>query len=350
MELVERLRAWSYVRQRLAQPARTPEEALRDVVAVYATHPTAPLALRARTRSLSAVAYRRLDRDRKALRIPGMRGTIFLVPRDSAARVFTAVRPPAARVLRALKRHDFSARDYERFAGRILAAAREPSPPERLQDAAGIKGASLGTVLRCLRYEGRLLALAGNSLNMSGHRYVAVSAWAPDALDAGDPSDELAWLAGQYLHAYGPARLEDFAWWAGVTKRAASKAVEAQEVVDLGGGLLLPAAHEARFGRARRARGTVDLLPKWDPYTMGHAPDGRQRFVHPDVQQRVYTPIGVGLPGDGNPVVLVDGRAVATWTYSLKHGADVQPFDSLGPTVRRKVDAKLEAVAGFLTG
>ncbi|HUP00182.1 MAG TPA: hypothetical protein VM737_01480 [Gemmatimonadota bacterium] len=74
---LERLRAWSYLRQRLAEPASGPGEALRAVVAVYATHPTAPVALWARTRSLTAAAYRRLDRDRRGLRIPGMRGTVF---------------------------------------------------------------------------------------------------------------------------------------------------------------------------------------------------------------------------------------------------------------------------------
>ena len=80
--------------------------------------------------------YRRIDRERKALRIPAMRGTIFLVPRRDAARIFTAVRPVATRVLRALRRQGLSTRDYERCAKRILAAAREPRPARDLQDAA----------------------------------------------------------------------------------------------------------------------------------------------------------------------------------------------------------------------
>jgi hypothetical protein len=52
----------------------------------------------------------------------------------------------------------------------------------------------------------------------------------------------------------------------------------------------------------------VDILPKWDCYTMGYAPDGRGRFVHPDVQERVYTPAG-----DGLGVVLVGGTAAGAW-------------------------------------
>ena len=347
---MERLRAWTHARQRLAEPASGPGEALRAVVAVYATHPTAPLALWARTRSLAPSTYRRLDRDRRGLRIPGMRGTVFLAPRNAAPRIFTAVRPPRARILRSLRRHDLSTERYERAAERILAAARRPTRGDGLLDAAGIDSRAMGAILRCLRLEGRLLALAGEPLTSSPHRYVAAEAWAPEGLDAGDPGEALAWLAGAYLRGYGPARVKDFAWWAGVGKGAAAEAVGSNDTVDVGGGLLLPARDEAAFDRTRPSRGRVDLLPKWDAYTMGHAPDGRARLVHADVQRRVYEPIGVGLPGDGNPVVLVDGEAMATWMFSLKDGPDVQPFDRLGPTVERKVAERLEAVARFLAG
>ncbi len=348
LELNDRLRAWSHSRQRLGDPARTPEEAVRAVVAVYATHPTCPLAVAVRTRSLTGDRYRRIDRAGKALRVPAMRKTLFLVPREHASRIFTAVRQSPTQSLRSLKRHDLSLEDYARIAERVLAAAQDPVQAQELQKAAAIKSQPLGTVLRCLRYEGRLLALAGDSLMMSAHRYVATEAWVPEGLGAGDPSDALAWLAGDYLRAYGPARVADFAWWAGVSKRAARHAIESHSTVDVGEGLLLLSRDEAAFDRVTRLRGTVNLLPKWDAYTMGHAPDGRRRFVHPDVQRRVYTPIGTGLSGDGNPVVLVDGQAVGVWTYTLKDGARVDPFDTLGPHVRRRVDEKLEAVAGLL--
>jgi hypothetical protein len=350
VDLTDRLRAWSYKRQRIGDPARSVLEALRAVVAVYSTHPTAPLALWARTRSFTAAGYRRLDRDGVAVRLPAMRRTVFLVPRRDAARVFTAVRPSPAHALRPLKRHGFSTRDYERLAERILAEAQEPAAARQLRVVAGIAGSELATVLRCLRYEGRLLALSGDSLVASPHRYVATGAWVPEGLDAGERNEALAWLAGRYLGAYGPARVEDFAWWAGVGRRAAAVAVAAHDTVEVGEGLLLPAADRPGFARVRPIRGTVDLLPKWDAYTMGHAPSGRRRLVDPDVQHLVYTPIGVGLAGDGNPVVLVDGQAVATWTYTLRDGGAIQPFDTLGPRTRRRVEAELDSLAGLLAG
>jgi hypothetical protein len=90
VDLIERLTAWTYDRQRLGEPARSPEDALRAVVAVYATHPTCPLALAVRTRSLTAARYRRIDSTRKGLRIPAMRKSVFLAPAENAGLIFTA--------------------------------------------------------------------------------------------------------------------------------------------------------------------------------------------------------------------------------------------------------------------
>jgi Winged helix DNA-binding domain len=350
VDMVDRLRAWTYARQRLGEPARSASDALRAVVAVYATHPTSPLALFARTRSLSADRYRRLDRSHSAVRIPAMRKTLFLVPTANAPRVFSATCRSAAEIRRTRARTTLSDAEFEGVAARVLEAARSPVRASDLHDAAGLKGQELGALLRCLRYEGRVLALAGDSLMMSAHAYVATAGWMKGGLDAAEAADGLSWLADEYLRACGPARVADFAWWAGVPKTRAAAALEAHATIDVGEGLLLRARDEPAFGRVKKLRGTVDLLPKWDAYTMGHAPDGRARFVHPDVQRAVYTPIGTGLAGDGNPVVLVDGQVAGLWSYTIKDGPRVEPFDTFGPSIRRKVDAEMDRLVAFLAG
>jgi hypothetical protein len=349
VDLTERLRAWSYARQRLGEPAATLGAALHDVVAVYATHPTAPLALWARAATFTPGRYRRLDRDRRAVRIPAMRRTVFLVPARNAARVFAATRASPAHTFRPLRRLGVSDAGYRAEAERVLAAARSPAAVRALEEATGMPGDRLAAVLRALRFEGRILAIAGDSLLRSPHRYVATTDWLPEGLDSADRADALGWLAGEYLRAYGPARIEDFAWWSGATVRAATSAIERHEPVDVGDGLRLPVRDREGFGRVPRLRASVAVLPRWDAYTMGYAPDGRRRLVHPDVQDRVYSPTGVGLPGDGNPVVLVNGEVVATWTFSRADGIGLQPFDTLGPRASRRVRERLADVARLLS-
>jgi hypothetical protein len=346
---IEKLRAWSYARQQLGEPARSLAQALDAVVAVYATHPTAPLALWARTKTFSPSVYRRFDRERKGVRLPAMRGTVFLVPGKNAARIFTATHASDAIPVRRLTRLEISTADYERSAKKILSAAPRPLSKKQLEEATGITAVEMGAFLRGLRIQGRVLTLAGDSLLSSPHRFVATEAWLPEGLAAGYRSESLAWLAGQYLRSYGPARAADFAWWAGVTKTAATNALEPHHTIDVGEGRLLHAKDEASFDRVEPLRDAVALLPKWDAYTMGLAPDGRERFVDPDVQQRVYTPIGTGLSGDGNPVVLVNGETVGTWTFSLKEGANLQPFHKLGAKTKKRVDQRLDEIAALLS-
>ncbi|MEA2485150.1 MAG: hypothetical protein QOD46_261, partial [Actinomycetota bacterium] len=135
-----------------------------------------------------------------------MRGTVFLVPTENAEHIFAATHASAAPSVRRLTRLEISTADYERSAKKILSAAHEPASKKQLEEATGIGAGEMGAFLRGLRIEGRILSLAGNSFLSSPHRFVATETWVPEGLDAGDPSESLAWLAGRYLRGYGPAR------------------------------------------------------------------------------------------------------------------------------------------------
>ena len=357
MEPTARLRAWTYRRLRLGDPAASPEEALRAVVAVYSAHPTAPLALAARIRGMRAEDFRDMERRRAALRIPGMRGTMFLAPRETAGRLFAPFDVNRASLARRLNRGGLTEPAFSAIAARVVAAASVPLLPRELRDAAGVEGVEMSLVLRVLRNEGVMLAVPDRSLRAANLRYVRVDEWAPGSLDVADVSQALIGVAGDYLRAYGPVRPADFGWWTGLPARTAAAALAVHDTVDVGAGLLLAREDEAAYSDARPPRNRVDLLPKWDPYTMGFAPDGRARLVHPDNQRLIYVQKGVvapgqpniGLPGDGYPVVLVDGEAVGTWNLTLK-GGTVDMFDRAGIATRQRLDARLAAVEALLAG
>ena len=71
---------------------------------------------------------------------------------------------------------------------------------------------------------------------------------------------------------------------------------------------------------------------------MGYAPDGRDRFAHPDVVKQCYD-----FRGDGRPVILVDGQAAGTWE---KQEPDL--FDKVPAKTQRLIDERLAAVKAFL--
>jgi hypothetical protein len=85
---------------------------------------------------------------------------------------------------------------------------------------------------------------------------------------------------------------------------------------------------------------------------MGYAPDGRRRFVEDQFLTRVYTSVS-GSPGatsgDGLPVILRGGRAVATWSHRFagqKLGVTVAPFE--GTRMAPIGEAAFDGVARLL--
>lgn len=326
-DLTVRLRAWSYRRQGLGRAAAEPEEALRDVVAVYSSHPTAPLALLCRCQTLDADGFADLERRRAVVRLPAMRQSVFLMPAATAPRIVAATRQPMERRAGALRYAGLDWDAYTRLKPRVLEIAREPVTAADLRAALERGDPALGearlmTAVRTMTFEGLVLRL-GTSLRADSPRYVAADAWLGQPLVEADPEESLRWLAEAYLRGYGPARVEDFAWWSGVSRGRARAAFAGSGPVDVGGGLMLPADQEAAFSRVEPLDAeAIDLLPKWDAYTMGYAPDGRQRLVDDAHLGRAYSTAKTGgaggTSGDGLPLVLRGGRAVASWSHRFQ--------------------------------
>jgi hypothetical protein len=162
---------------------------------------------------------------------------------------------------------------------------------------------------------------------------------------AADADEALAWLAEQYLRAFGPARPEDFRWWAGVPAARAEAALATVDTEALGDGLLLRRADAAAFERAAPVTGTVDLLPKWDSYTMGYPAGARGRFADPDIADELYD-----LGGEARPVVLIEGSAAGTWGVrpggALEFELDL--YGDPGPTARAALEARAAAIRVLL--
>ena len=238
----------------------------------------------------------------------------------------------------------------------VLEAASEPLTPTDLRRALGV-GADDDRAyftMRLMAREGSILRVGTGRVRSDDLRWVSTEAWLGRSLGDGDPDAALARLAAAYLRGYGPARMLDFAWWAGVTRRRASAAIESVDTVAVADDLLLPRDLEPLWRKTVPLDPeTIDVLPKWDSYTMGYAPDGRRRFVDDAHLRLAYstadTKIGA-TAGDGLPLILRGGRAVATWSHRLSGKAmsvTVSPFDmtaSQGDELLAKTASEFERI------
>jgi hypothetical protein len=136
--------------------------------------------------------------------------------------------------------------------------------------------------------------------------------WAPEARSK--PRDEaLAELAKRYFSGHGPATLQDFMWWSGLTAtegRAGLGAAAGQLGREQIGG------QEYYFAQAQPTSPVSPreafLLPPYDEFLVGY----RDRSASLDPRHNaLIVPTSNGV---FSPIVVVGGRVVGTWRRVLK--------------------------------
>ena len=332
---MDQVRRFTYARQRLGRAAPDAQTALRDLVGVYSSHPSAPLSLYARAKAFDFASV-------DGLRLPAMRGSIHLLPRETAHLAFRAVKVPASVEESRMRYFKLTPERYEELRAKVLEVTGEPRSSAELKKLVG-GGEEMRYVVGAMGRQGELVRVGAEGLRSNALRWVRPR----PAIKRASREKALAWLAGEYLRAFGPARVADFAWWAGVKPQRAGAALQTVDTVELDGGLLLRRADEAEFHRAPEIpRDAIDVLPKWDVLTMGYPRDGRGRFAHDDVLDRCYD-----FRGDGNPLVLRGGEAVAAWTLRFAGKpmeVELDWFERPGARLAKAVAGQIEDVGALL--
>lgn len=313
---------------------------------------SAGLALRARCAGLVEGDVRdALDRG-ETLRTWCLRGTLHLLASADAGWLVALLGPGAMARSRARRAElGLTGATLERGRRVVLralaggGAATRTELTERLA-AAGVSVEGQGPyhLLRQLALEGRL----GVGPDRDGE--ATFRRRSVDDAAGVSREDALGELARRYLLGYGPAGIEDFVAWSGLDRRDAATAwrrVEAESVaVEVEG---RPARlAEARLAGLepddRDAPPQVHLLPGFDAYLLGY----RDRaFAVPTEHARRQHPGGGVL----RPVVVVDGRVLATWGRARRGGrveVRVAPFAPLPEAVAPGLEREVADLGRFL--
>lgn len=278
------------MRQSLQGHDRGVREVLRQIIGVYSSHPSGPLSLLARVPTLSPQEFVDLEKNRLVLRVPAMRLSVHILPADTAGTVFSATVPAASDPIWE-KRYSQKGRkippeSYESWRSGVAAATAQPLSAAQIKGAIGISDDVIKPLLNRLCFEGSLLRVGTGAVRSNQLRYVSTAAWAGD----------------------------DF----------------------------------VRFQTP--AADSLVVLPQWDSYTMGYAPDGRCRFAGADVQPRIYGSLGA-TGGNALGTVLVNGLALGSWTSrfagnSLKVRLDL--FEKLSDRLHSVMIERFTNIASFL--
>ncbi len=363
----EQIRWFRQRRSGLVTPFGTPEEAAGALAGVQAQILSASL-LALWNRSATGVATAeilssRLFDARSLVRLWGQRHTLHLYAsgdwpvihaafaerrtwweRQAAkgtAIDVAAYRLGIARVAVLLKQRGTLSRKELRASGVKI-------PPELLSPWGGVFAELVRQGVACLaRWEG------GEA------RYAHRDYWLPGEVRESQTTAEAGVeLARRYLRCYGPASLNDLAYWMGTTVRAVTGWVATfrQDLIEVGttaenGRRQLHAfaedAADLTGSPPDQDQWPVRMLGRFDPLLLGHKD---KDWVVPDAYySRVWRPAG-HIEG----VVLDQGRAVATWRYERigtgRLNVRIFPFRARLPVrVSKAIRRQARAVAAFFS-
>jgi hypothetical protein len=174
--------------------------------------------------------------------------------------------------------------------------------------------------------------------------FVLLDEWVPDAKTL--PREEaLVELTLRYFTGHGPATVQDFMWWSGLTTTEAKAGLAA--VADQLGHAVVD-GQEHYFSPDQtppKDTGDAYLLPPFDEFLVGY----RDRSASLDPQHN--TKVVPGGNGIFNPIVVIGGQVRGLWKRTFKKENVVMSFSPFGSFSKQQsaaVDAMAERYGNFV--
>jgi hypothetical protein len=163
--------------------------------------------------------------------------------------------------------------------------------------------------------------------------------------------EALAELAHRYFTSHGPATLQDFVWWSGLTAadaRVGLEMVKSQFIKEAIGGRAYWMSPINRLSTDVATRFIVEasptayLLPAYDEYTVAYK--DRSAILDPAYAKQARN--GIFSPG-----IVVNGQIVGTWKRTMKKDAVVitpSSFTSLSEAQNQAIAAAAQLYSRFV--
>ncbi len=334
-------------------------EVVESVLGINAQRsPAMLLSLRARIRGLKPVdVLKAIDPDRDLVRTWAARGTIHLMRADDVAWMVPLLGPRFIETGRRRRielglSEDLLARGLKEI--RAILGRSGPLTRRELMDRLSERGIELNERTQApyhlIHYAAmRGLVCIGPERENGESTYVLLEKWS-GKVRQGTKAQSLARLAGRYLQGYGPAGIDDFAYWTGLTMadaRAAFKVFSGDaglaEALVGGRSLFLPPGYQRIPGKAAPRERVVRLLPAFDSYLLGYGDRGL--LIDQARRGEIYH------GGQVVPAVVVDGEIAGTWRYERRGRRlvlDARPFSSFTGEIRKSISEEAEDIGRFL--
>lgn len=283
--------------------------------------------------------------DRKIVRTWPMRGTIHYVPAEDAAWMTKlTARRVNKKLAKTYAKHgatsELLAIAGESFA-KSLQGGKQLTRKELYADLeqAGFKNANkIG--LFAVTYWAQEGLICFGPHQEKQPTFVLLDEWVPKQRQL-EGDEALAELARSYFRSHGPATVQDFAWWSGLT------ASEAKHALDLVATSLVSEDVDGRTywftaGTQVSPKPSLLLLPCFDEYTVAY----KDRSAAVPAER--LKELGYGV---SNNNIIADGQIIGSWKRTLKKTTVELSYNllrELSPTEQAELASRAQQYANFI--
>ena len=375
---LEHLNSWRMHRQFLDHPypSKNIMDLIRAIGWIYSPGCSTPyLSLWGRIPAIKSDDLNKLVfDDHKLIQLETLRGCTMLVPRDQA-NVALRIRPRTFTELskQARQQMPINEADMEKLKTAILKSLHSSSKtmeqilqavPANLVRDFGIDlkriglTSSLALAVNLLKEEGKLLKQqAKKRLDSTEYSYVLTTSLLPEA----DPfnfrmEEACAQLAAQYFRAEGPARVKDFAWWAGINVTDAIKGAGEVKprlvpisVEDTKDEFLISESDLDALVGFKPTEFALNFIPYRDTYLKGQR-EVVNRFVPAEHADKPFSRWKGKLINDPLATIILNGRVVGVWEWNEDdEEVDLLLFDSSIPkSVEKAIHKRAGELASYI--
>jgi hypothetical protein len=176
------------------------------------------------------------------------------------------------------------------------------------------------------------------------HTFVLLDEWVPKSRNLG-ADEALAELASRYLDSHGPATVQDFAWWSGLTLSEVKRSFEMiqknlQSVIIEGQNYFM----KSEAPTATKSQ-DVSLLSWFDEYIIGYK--DRSAAFDPSTEAFIVKPKN----GIYTPVILINGKIAGNWKRSIEKDdvtIDISPFRKFNDKEKKAIDRAIKDYRSFI--
>jgi hypothetical protein len=175
--------------------------------------------------------------------------------------------------------------------------------------------------------------------------FTLLDEWIPGTV-ARERSEALAELARRYFSSHGPATLQDFVWWTGLSMTDAKLGIELakahliQETVE-GKSYWMPPT----MPPLKETFPTVYLLASYEEYLLGYKD---RSAVLDTIHNSKVVPGGNGV---FSPIIVIDGKVAGTWKRTMKKDTvaiEINPFAALNKDQTLAIEVAAVRYSKFL--